>query len=132
MLAPAEHYPTRGVFGWQIKNTDVLSNDAKLFSHQKRIRNFSFLPCDFRPRSKKREARVFGFVSHTNCWVTQHNCRISAAPKPFLSCHYMQPNVGISMQLYTSGSGVISKIYIENMSQDQACRLINHNMAVAN
>ena len=57
VLAPVECYTTVGVIGWQSKNNGVLSNDAELFSHQKRIRNFSFLPCDFRPRRKK-EARV--------------------------------------------------------------------------
>ena len=40
--------------------------------------------------------------------------------------------VGFSMQIDTSDSGVISKTHIENMSHDQVCKLINHNMAVAN
>ena len=39
--------------------------------------------------------------------------------------------VGFSMRINTSDSGIILKIHIETMSQDQVCKLINQNMAVA-
>ena len=35
------------------------------------------------------------------------------------------------MRINTSGSGIILKIHVETMSQDQVCKLINQNMAVA-
>ena len=59
MLAPIERYTTRGVFGWQIKNTQVLSSVPNFSANHKRRETLLSLLLIFgQEESKRKEARV--------------------------------------------------------------------------
>ena len=85
MLAPVERYTTIGVFGWQIKNTQILPSVPNFLANQKRRETLLSLLLIFGQEERKRGRLGFNFVTQNWCWSYTMMCRILTAAQPYFS-----------------------------------------------